>query len=477
MASNAANLASFISGDTLNVNNSNDRVGIGSTVPTTALDVDGTVTATAFVGDGTNITNAGSTLNDASGSQRIVVTSQTSGSMTQVGTTGDLTYDSTTNTLSAENISIGGTLTYEDVTNVDSVGVITARSGIRIGTGGTVGPVGSGIVTYYGDGSQLTGIDASSLQDSDGTTRVQANTSGVVVTGVLTATTFSGDFSGDGSGLTFAPKIIAYDPAALSTGISTTTNITFTFDQTIEFAGTGTIEVRETSNSGTIATSFAISGGVAPSGLSISNNQLIINPTEPLNYNTVHYVVLPSVGIANTHGSYYAGSNGYNFQTQVLSFSAEGGDHTFDVNTGTGPTGWHRYHVFTSSGILTTTDSTSNATDLSLLMVAGGGAGGHYGGGGAGGVITHTGPTLGLSAGTFTITIGSGGVGAGLSVGGTGNPDATPGNDTTITSTSTNIIAYGGGRGGSTTWQYGSGDPGGSGGGVPAKLSPTTVGQ
>ena len=30
------------------------------------------------------------------------------------------------------NVTIGGTLTYEDVTNVDSVGVITARLGIRL---------------------------------------------------------------------------------------------------------------------------------------------------------------------------------------------------------------------------------------------------------------------------------------------------------------------------------------------------------
>ena len=30
------------------------------------------------------------------------------------------------------NVSIGGTLTYEDVTNVDSIGLITARSGINI---------------------------------------------------------------------------------------------------------------------------------------------------------------------------------------------------------------------------------------------------------------------------------------------------------------------------------------------------------
>ena len=35
------------------------------------------------------------------------------------------------------NVSIGGTLTYEDVTNIDSVGVITARSGINVTGGNT----------------------------------------------------------------------------------------------------------------------------------------------------------------------------------------------------------------------------------------------------------------------------------------------------------------------------------------------------
>jgi hypothetical protein len=34
------------------------------------------------------------------------------------------------------NVSIGGTLTYEDVTNIDSVGLITARSGINVTSGG-----------------------------------------------------------------------------------------------------------------------------------------------------------------------------------------------------------------------------------------------------------------------------------------------------------------------------------------------------
>ena len=80
------------------------------------------------------------------------------------------------------NIGIGGTLTYEDVTNVDSIGIITARSGIQIGAGGTIGSSGGGIVTYFGDGSQLTGIDATALKDGSGNVIVQASGSAVSVT-------------------------------------------------------------------------------------------------------------------------------------------------------------------------------------------------------------------------------------------------------------------------------------------------------
>ena len=36
------------------------------------------------------------------------------------------------------NVSVGGTLTYEDVTNIDSVGVVTARLGVNV-TGGEIG--------------------------------------------------------------------------------------------------------------------------------------------------------------------------------------------------------------------------------------------------------------------------------------------------------------------------------------------------
>ena len=61
-------------------------------------------------------------------------------------------------------VGIGGTLTYEDVTNVDSIGVITARDGIRC----------TGIVTataFHGDGANLTGVSgfATALGNTQGT--------------------------------------------------------------------------------------------------------------------------------------------------------------------------------------------------------------------------------------------------------------------------------------------------------------------
>ena len=55
------------------------------------------------------------------------------------------------------NVSVGGTLTYEDVTNVDSVGIITARSGINVTAGGinVVGVITA--TSFIGDISGATG--------------------------------------------------------------------------------------------------------------------------------------------------------------------------------------------------------------------------------------------------------------------------------------------------------------------------------
>ena len=97
------------------------------------------------------------------------------------------------------NITIGGTLTYEDVTNVDSVGVVTARSGIRVGAGQSISAV-SGTLTYYGDGSNLQGV-TSGIQlleggSSKGTSLTSINFSGATVTASGAGSTVTIDTTG-----------------------------------------------------------------------------------------------------------------------------------------------------------------------------------------------------------------------------------------------------------------------------------------
>ena len=96
------------------------------------------------------------------------------------GTVGDLTINNIVGVAATftGNLGVGGVLTYEDVTNVDSVGVITARDGIRC----------TGIVTatsFHGDGSSLTGVGASFGNSSINTSGIVTATAFVPTTGQL----------------------------------------------------------------------------------------------------------------------------------------------------------------------------------------------------------------------------------------------------------------------------------------------------
>ena len=65
----------------------------------------------------------------------------------------------------SNDVSIGGTLTYEDVTNVDAVGLITARNGIKFGVAGVGGTIrANGDTTLVGvvTASSFSGTVASS---------------------------------------------------------------------------------------------------------------------------------------------------------------------------------------------------------------------------------------------------------------------------------------------------------------------------
>ena len=108
------------------------------------INVTGVVTAASFVGSGSGLTGVASTDNiqtatDATFLANVNVTGVTTASG---GFKGDLTGDVTGDVSSTfitgvaatftGNVSIGGTLTYQDVSNVDSVGLITARKGIQV---------------------------------------------------------------------------------------------------------------------------------------------------------------------------------------------------------------------------------------------------------------------------------------------------------------------------------------------------------
>ena len=71
------------------------------------------------------------------------------------------------------NVNIEGVLTYEDVTNVDSIGIVTARAGVLVGSGITLSKDGDGFFTgivtatsFSGSGTNLTGIDTDLVSDT-----------------------------------------------------------------------------------------------------------------------------------------------------------------------------------------------------------------------------------------------------------------------------------------------------------------------
>ena len=141
---------------------SNNNIGIGSQLPDRRLDIDG----------GDLVVGAGITLGRTSG---IISATKFKGGWEGALSITDSTASTSTSTgalvitggvgiakslFVGEGISVGGTITYDDVTNIDSVGLITARAGIIVNANGVQV---TGIVTatsFTGSGENLTGLPA-----------------------------------------------------------------------------------------------------------------------------------------------------------------------------------------------------------------------------------------------------------------------------------------------------------------------------
>ena len=149
-------VTSIIAGDNISVSGSTGQVtitGLANTanvvadsLQVTGITTLGVVSATSYEGDGSQLSGivtslvAGENINLSSSDGRVTITGLAKTDnivadslvVSGVSTLSSIEADSLT---VSGNVSIAGTLTYEDVKNVDSIGIITARSGAIIQTG------------------------------------------------------------------------------------------------------------------------------------------------------------------------------------------------------------------------------------------------------------------------------------------------------------------------------------------------------
>ena len=150
----------------------------------------GIITAVSFVGDGAGLTGIASTDNIITGTAATFNTYAVdiNAGMTVAGVSSFSGAISGTTANFSGNVTVGGVLTYEDVKNVDSLGIITARSGVDVDdfldVGSNIKLGNAGVITattFKGDGDFVE-------LDVDGHT----NLDNVSIAGVATATLFSG---------------------------------------------------------------------------------------------------------------------------------------------------------------------------------------------------------------------------------------------------------------------------------------------
>ena len=233
--------------------------GIGAPSFPNGIQVTGIVTATVL--DTTvPFLNAGS--NVQLGNAGVVTATTFKGNIE--GTTGTFT-----------NVSVGGTLTYEDVTNVDSLGIVTARIGVNVPAGEVavgnniqLGNAGVATATLFSGPSQI-GIQSGGVQIGAGIT--QLNFIGVGNTFAVNGTTVNVSIAGGaGAGGTWGSNAVGVHTDKI-VGINTTTVAgSATSEGALQVRGNISIQEGLLTLDSNIHTSVSIGTG---------RNALLIGPT------------------------------------------------------------------------------------------------------------------------------------------------------------------------------------------------------
>ena len=198
-------------------------LGSAVTVGESGVNVTGVVTATTFKGavEGNvtgDVTGTADLASGLTGTPNIAISNLTGVAATFTG-----------------NVTIGGTISYEDVTNVDSLGIITARSGIEVS--GIVTARTGFAVTYYGDGSNLTGVVSGIALSEAGAAR------GTEVTTINFAS--GATITNTGAGATISISVgVTTEAISGTSGITTHINLDDATDHEITVSGVTTISCR-----------------------------------------------------------------------------------------------------------------------------------------------------------------------------------------------------------------------------------------
>tara|TARA_R100001594_G_scaffold77484_2_gene112089 strand:+ start:93 stop:803 length:711 start_codon:yes stop_codon:yes gene_type:complete len=173
-----------------------NKEGTGAPSFPNGVSVTGVLTATSFSG---SLAGTASNATVAVNAQGLTGTPNIS-----VGTV-----SGTTGTFSG-NVSVGGTLTYDDVTNIDSVGLVTARTGVKVTAGGvnvTSGGINvtAGVSTFSG-GTKITGSQTSNIS-AMGANSVDCSAGNYFTKTITGATTFTFDNVPSGVAYTFTMEV------------------------------------------------------------------------------------------------------------------------------------------------------------------------------------------------------------------------------------------------------------------------------
>ena len=191
---------------------SNNKVGVGSTNPTAKLNVAGIVSATAFYGDGSNLEGVasaglGTALGESGGLDVIYYTDNV------LTVTDNITVDPPAST----NVAY---TQYAEIAVADSKDLIVADGDDLIPD--VLGLSTEGITPLAGAGGR---IRADLFTNKAGTGAPTFQT-GVVVTGVATATSFSGNLTGNATGLSGTPNLnVGIITATQFVGVPEGTNV------------------------------------------------------------------------------------------------------------------------------------------------------------------------------------------------------------------------------------------------------------